>query len=712
MHLCEQSVRATDVTLQCDSENKKTQQGMTEKIQLDKDNKEQQLAYELVAKTDRCLFITGKAGTGKTTFIQRIQEEIDKNFLVLAPTGIAAIKAGGQTLHSFFGFPMEAIGPHSFIKISKANEELLSHVDTIIVDEVSMVRSDLIDGMDRYLRLTFKNHRPFGGKQVIFVGDLYQLPPVVKRGSVDAEMLENIYGPGIPFFYKASVLKRINLPKIEFQKVYRQKDEKFVDILNRMRVGELSDEDVEVLNSHIASGEDVCDYSVILTGNNRKADKINQLKLDAINEEERIYEGVVCEEFNMADSPAPKILKLKVGAQVIFIRNDYKANCANGTIGKVVKLEDDAVVVKLENGNEVSVERSMWTSYSRTYCKATRKIESSSVGTYTQFPLKLAWAITIHRSQGMTFDRMHLDLSSGMFAPGQTYVAISRMRSIEGLTLGTPIKKHYVSVNPEIKAFSNSFNNVAMIEDEIETGQEVYKYIAKNDSANASSALLKITCAKIRNHDYRNAALQAKQMFDIMLDDEHLMRQTSDVPLIPDSNMTANFLNSVLCLYGERYEEAIGYADLVLSRRRCMEAMFVKARAYYESGNYAEASDILFEIVTLSNDELDKKAIDKKLLLFEAKVNDKLGNSNAELCKALLKLCPSCRQAYVLLRKDLQRNDIKILDEDEEEELPELARYFADKSVTDSDLMIKLSEYQPNSSEMKCLQRILFKKTA
>ena len=683
---------------------------MTEKIQLNKDNKEQQLAYELVAKTDRCLFITGKAGTGKTTFIQRIQEEIDKNFLVLAPTGIAAIKAGGQTLHSFFGFPMEAIGPHSFIKISKANEELLSHVDTIIVDEVSMVRSDLIDGMDRYLRLTFKNHRPFGGKQVIFVGDLYQLPPVVKRGSVDAEMLENIYGPGCPFFYKASVLKRINLPKIEFQKVYRQKDEGFVDILNRMRVGELSDKDVEVLNSHVASGEDVGDYSVILTGNNRKADNINQSKLDSIDGEERLYEGIVCEDFNIADSPAPKNLKLKVGAQVIFIRNDYKANCANGTIGKVVKLEDDAVVVRLENGNEVSVERSMWTSYSRTYCKATRKIESSSVGTYTQFPLKLAWAITIHRSQGMTFDRMHLDLSSGMFVPGQTYVAVSRMRSLDGLTLGTPIKKHYVSVNPEIKAFSNSFNNVAMIEDEIETGQEFYKYIAKKDYANASCTLLKITCTKIRDHDYRNAALQAKQMFDVMLDDEHLIGETRNQPLIPDCNMTANFLNSVICLYSERFEEAIGYADLVLSRRRCMEAMFVKARAFYELGNYTDASDILFEIITLSNDEMDKKAIDKKLLLFEAKVNDRLGNSNAELCRTLLKQCPACLKAYVLLRNDLVRNNIRI--SDEEEEMMELVRYFDDRSVSDGDFMIKLSEFQQNSSEMKKFKQIIFNKVA
>lgn len=680
------------------------------KFQLDKDNKEQQLAYELVAKTDRCLFITGKAGTGKTTFIQRIQKEIDKNFIVLAPTGSAALKAGGQTLHSFFGFPMEAIGPHTRMRISLENQELLRNVDTIIVDEVSMVRSDMVDGMDLYLRLLLKNNLPFGGKQVIFVGDLYQLPPVVRRGSVDAEMLENIYGSGIPFFYKANVIKRLNLPLIEFQKVYRQNEAEFVDILNRMRVGELSNKDIEILNGHVASGEDIGDYSVILTGNNRKADNINQAKLDDINEEERIYEGIICEDFNEKDSPAPKILKLKVGAQVIFVRNDYKTNCTNGTIGKVVKLDDDAVVVRLENGKEVTVERSMWISYSRTYCKATRKIESSSVGTYTQFPLKLAWAITIHRSQGMTFDRMHLDLSSGMFAPGQTYVAISRMRSLDGLTLSTPMKRHFVSVNPEIKAFSNSFNNMAMIEDEIETGQEVYKYIAKKDYANATSVLLKISCAKIRNHDYRNAALQAKQMFDVMLDDEHLIGETRNEPLIPDCNMTANFLNSVLCLYGERYEEAIGFADLVLSRRRCMEAMFVMARAYYELSNYKKAFDVLFDIITLSNDEMDKKAVDKKLLLFEAKVNDKLGNSNAELCKTLIKQCPSCLHAYALLRNDLLRNDVRI--SDEEDEMSELARCFDDRSVSDSDFMSKLSEYQSNTSEMKRLKQIVFKKIA
>ena len=203
-------------------------------FKLDTQNVEQQKAFDLVANTNTCLFITGKAGTGKTTFIKRIQEEINKNFLVLAPTGIAAIAVGGQTMHSFFGFPMQAMGPHTETSLSNEKFQILKQTDTIIVDEASMVRSDMVDGMDRCLRMVFHTNMPFGGKQVIFVGDLFQLPPVVKEGSADAEMLHDLYGAGLPFFYKAFVLKRMNLPKIEFQKVYRQSDEDFLDILNKL----------------------------------------------------------------------------------------------------------------------------------------------------------------------------------------------------------------------------------------------------------------------------------------------------------------------------------------------------------------------------------------------------------------------------------------------------------------------------------------------
>lgn len=676
-------------------------------IPVDNDNYEQQLAYDLVANTNRCLFITGKAGTGKTTFIRRIQKEIPKNFVVLAPTGIAAIAAGGQTVHSFFGFPMEVIGPHTDLPVSYSNLALFRQIDTIIVDEASMLRSDIVDGMDRYLRLAFHNNMPFGGIQVIFVGDLFQLPPVVKKGTVDDEMLCDLYGAGIPFFYKANVLKRMNLPKIEFRKVYRQSDNTFIEILNKMRVGEIGQKELDIFNEHVSSSDSLDDYSVILTGFNKKAECINEVKLNALEGDEVIYDGIKTDDFKAGDCPAPEHLKLKIGAQVIFCRNDYSAKYANGTIAKVIGLEDDEIQVQLENGNKIRVVRATWESYRRIYNRQTRRIESEAVGSYTQFPLKLAWAITIHRSQGMTFDRMHFDLSWGTFAAGQAYVAISRMRSLEGLTMSNRLMAHHVTVNPEIKAFSNSFNDVAMIKDELESGKEVYKHIAQKQYDQASNALLNMALTKVRHKDYRNAALLAKQMFDVMLDDDNLIGKTADLPLIKDCNITCNFLNSVMCLYGERYEEAIGYADLVLSRRNCLEAMFVKARANYQLGDWEEAAGVLFQMMTISTESEEKRAIDKKLYLLEIKVNDKMGNPNVRLCKELLKICPDCVKAYSFIRNECMQKGLKLSGED----LPasHLVKSFDNISLNESEFNLVLQNVDMKSEEFKHFKKELLK---
>lgn len=673
---------------------------------IDNDNSEQQLAYDLVANTNRCLFITGKAGTGKTTFIKRIQKEIQKNFIVLAPTGIAAIAAGGQTIHSFFGFPMEVIGPHTILQVSLTNEELLRHVDTIIVDEASMLRSDMVDGMDRYLRLAFHNNMPFGGKQIIFVGDLFQLPPVVKKGTVDDEMLCDLYGIGTPFFYKAKVLRRMNLPKIEFIKVYRQTDNTFVDILNKMRIGEIEEKELNILNKHVSSSDALADYSVILTGFNKKAERINKIKLNALDGDEVVYHGIKTNDFKAGDCPAPEQLRLKIGAQVIFCKNDYKAKCANGTIAKVIKLEEDTIQVELKNGDKVSVVRSTWESYERIYNKDTRKIESHVVGAYNQFPLKLAWAITIHRSQGMTFDRMHFDLSWGTFAPGQAYVAISRMRSLDGLTLSNNLMVHHVTVNPEIKAFSNSFNDISMIKDELQSGKKIYKYITNNQYDTASYELLNMALSKIQNKDYRNAALLFKQMFDVMLDDDNLIGKVANINLIKDCNITCNFLNSVLCLYGNKYKEAIGYADLVLSRKNCLEAMYIKARANFEIGDWKEASDILFQIITLSSGE-EKKAIDKKLYLLEIKVNDKLGNPNIGLCKELLNICSSCTRAYSFMRNEILKKGLIMSGNDIPDS--ELSKSFDNIELNESDFNLILKNIDMTSKIFKQFKKAILK---
>ena len=663
-------------------------------------NVEQQKAFDLVAKTNTCLFITGKAGTGKTTFIKRIQEEINKNFLVLAPTGIAAIAVGGQTMHSFFGFPMQTIGPHTEISLSNEKYQILKETDTIIVDEASMVRSDMVDGMDRCLRMVFKTNMPFGGKQIIFVGDLFQLPPVVKEGSADAEMLHDLYGAGLPFFYKAFVLKRMNLPKIEFQKVYRQSDEDFLNILNKMRNGEVTNEDLAVLNEHVKKEADSDDYSVTLTSFNYMAEKINDEKLNAIEEEEFCYQAEIHDDFKKNDAPVPEFLKLKVGAQVIFCRNYPQAGYMNGTIGKVSKLDEAHIFVTLENGAEINVSKVDWENLQSKYNSQTHKMESEVVGSFTQFPLKLAWAITIHKSQGMTFEKMHFDLSRGTFQAGQAYVAISRLRSLNGLTLSNPIRPHHVTQNQEVRVFANSFNDIDMINDELETGKAIYKYLKAKDYNMAAKSCLKLVVNKIQNNDLRNAALIAKKMFDVMLDDSCLKGITKDMKLLKDCSMTCNFLNAIICLYGNRYEEAIGYADMVLSRKVCLEAMFVKGRALYELKRNDEAYDVVYQIINISQEGEEKKAIDKKLLLFEARVNERIGNSVIPFAKQLVSLCPEFLLPYAMIRKEMETTGIEI-DFNPKEEHTDLLVAFFDKNISSKDFLNMLKQSNDEKSIKK-----------
>ena len=675
---------------------------------IDTQNVEQLKAFDLVAKTNTCLFITGKAGTGKTTFIKRIQEEINKNFLVLAPTGIAAIAVGGQTMHSFFGFPMQALGPHTEMNLSNDKFHILKETDTIIVDEASMVRSDMVDGMDRCLRMVFKTNMPFGGKQVVFVGDLFQLPPVVKEGSADAEMLHDLYGAGLPFFYKAFVLKRMNLPKIEFQKVYRQSDEDFLNILNKMRDGEVTNEDLALLNEHVKKDTKGDDYSVTLTSFNYMAEKINDEKLNAIEEEEFCYQAEIHDDFKKNDAPVPEFLRLKVGAQVIFCRNYPQAGYMNGTIGKVSKLDEAHIFVTLENGAEINVSKVDWENLQSKYNSQTHKMESEVVGSFTQFPLKLAWAITIHKSQGMTFDKMHFDLSRGTFQAGQAYVAISRLRSLKGLTLSNPILPHHVTQNQEVRVFANSFNDEGLINDELETGEVIYKYLIAKDYNMAAKSCIKLMMNKICKKDLRNAALIAKKMFDIMLDDNCLKGMTKNMKLLKDCSMTCNFLNAVICLYGNRYEEAIGYADMVLSRKACLEAMFIKGRALYELKRNDEAYDVVYQIINISQKGKEKKAIDMKLILFEARVNERIGNSNISICKQLIDICPECIDAYCLLRKDALKNN-NSLKVSEEEENASLILSFNNASVSNEDFGKLLINAEIPCKEFSKLRRRITK---
>ena len=673
-------------------------------VTLDSTNLEQQKAFDLVANTNTSLFITGKAGTGKTTFVKRIQQEITKNFLVLAPTGIAALNVGGQTIHSVFRFPFEVVGPQTPMNIPPDNRTVLEKADTIIVDEASMVRADLVDGMDRFLCALTHSHLPFGGKQVVFVGDLFQLPPVYRKGSAEEDMLRAMYGDGTPYFYKANVMKRMILPKIEFQKVYRQKDQPFLSILDRLRLGENIQEDFDIINEQVSTDDKVGDYSVTLASLNETVDGINNTRLGELGTKEFCYEGEVEGEFKIKDAPVPLELKLKVGAQVIFCRNDSSKGVVNGTIAKVTKLDEEQIKVVLVDGKELEVEKMTWESKKSVYNPTTRKLESEVVGTFVQYPIKLAWAITIHKSQGMTFDRMHFDLKRGTFAPGQAYVAISRMRTLEGLTLSNRLCPHHILQNAEIKAFANSFNDVPMIDEELAFGQQFSECFNKRDYDGAAKVCLKHTIEKIKKGDYRNAALVAKRMFDVMLDDDCLMGSTEGIPLLKDCSMTCNFLNAVLCLYGNRYQEAVGYANLVLDRRACMEAMFIKARALYALEQYEEAFEMVTRIQEAAKNPDDPKATDMKQYLFEMRLNLKMDLPVLEEGKRLIKLCPQYVPAYVMIRTDARKSGLTIEVNEEEEENP-LVSAFNDESVSDNDFEKMLADVEKTSFVYKLFSR-------
>ena len=370
---------------------------------IDTQNKQQMLAYELIANTNSSFFLTGRAGTGKTTFLRNVQKMVNKQFITLAPTGVAAILAGGETIHSFFGLPMDVCTPGTMGKMSEARILTLLHTNTIIIDEVSMVRCDIIDAIDYTMRKTLRTSLPFGGKQVVFVGDMFQLPPVVKQGA-EHDLMRDLYHTDDCFFYKADVIKRMRMVKIEFQKVYRQEDESFLGILENVRLNKTTPENLMHLNERVCQPTKEDGLIITLTSLNKTADSINQRCLAEINAEEYIYEGTVNGKFEEKRFPVDKILRLKIGAQVMFTRNDPNRRWANGTIGTVSKLSKDEIQVTIGNGETYVVPNCSWESYCYEYDKENRKMTKEKIGSLIFAAALLALGLAFNSCGGKKSD--------------------------------------------------------------------------------------------------------------------------------------------------------------------------------------------------------------------------------------------------------------------------------------------------------------------
>ena len=457
-------------------------------FQLDTNNKEFQDALQLITHTRQSVFLTGKAGTGKSTFLKYICNHTKKKYVVLAPTGIAAINAGGVTLHSFFKLPFRPMLPDDpdlslshgrifeFFKYPKEKRKIIAEVDLIIIDEISMVRADIIDCVDRILRVYSGNMRlPFGGKQLLFVGDVFQLEPVVP--SDQKEILSLFYAS--PFFFSARVFKDINLVPIELQKVYRQTDSVFINILDRIRNNAARKQELDTLNGRYFPSFEPQNEDMYITLATRRdqVDFINEKKLAELPGEEYVSVGKIEGDFPESSLPTQLNLSIKEQAQVIFIDNDYERRWVNGTIGMVSGIDENGnVYVLLESGVEHLVEPTSWRNYKYKYNEKEKRIEEEIVGTFEQLPIRLAWAITVHKSQGLTFSRVVVDLTGVVFAGGQTYVALSRCTSLEGLVLKSKISSRDIFIRKEIVEFSQIFNNQALIEKSIKESEAELQY--------------------------------------------------------------------------------------------------------------------------------------------------------------------------------------------------------------------------------------------
>ena len=457
-------------------------------FQLDTNNKEFQDALQLITHTRQSVFLTGKAGTGKSTFLKYICNHTKKKYVVLAPTGIAAINAGGVTLHSFFKLPFRPMLPDDpdlslshgrifeFFKYPKEKRKIIAEVDLIIIDEISMVRADIIDCVDRILRVYSGNMRlPFGGKQLLFVGDVFQLEPVVPLDQ--KEILSLFYAS--PFFFSARVFKDINLVPIELQKVYRQTDSVFINILDRIRNNAARKQELDTLNGRYFPSFEPQNEDMYITLATRRdqVDFINEKKLAELPGEEYVSVGKIEGDFPESSLPTQLNLSIKEQAQVIFIDNDYERRWVNGTIGMVSGIDENGnVYVLLESGVEHLVEPTSWRNYKYKYNEKEKRIEEEIVGTFEQLPIRLAWAITVHKSQGLTFSRVVVDLTGGVFAGGQTYVALSRCTSLEGLVLKSKISSRDIFIRKEIVEFSQIFNNQALIEKSIKESEAELQY--------------------------------------------------------------------------------------------------------------------------------------------------------------------------------------------------------------------------------------------
>lgn len=666
---------------------------------LKRTNPEQYNAYQMIANTHNSFFLTGKAGTGKTTFLKEIQQKVSKNFLLLAPTGLAAINLGGQTIHSFFGFKFGVLGPGEMGQLNPKKQRLIREIDTIIIDEVSMVRCDIIDAMDRTLRFYRKNSAPFGGVQMVFVGDMFQLEPVAQPD--DREILKEIYGTDRCYFYKAFVIRRYDLPKIEFLKIYRQSDPIFIEILDHFRTGNVTMRDIMRLNSrYVIPGMESDKLKITLATNNKIAKNINDARMASLDSDEFVYTAESEGDIRNLKESVENELVLKVGAQVMFTRNDPFGRWVNGTLATVTKLVEDGIAVEIEGQGSVDVEKVTWEVVEQEYDKETKSCVRNVVGKMQQYPLRLAWAITIHKSQGLTFDRVAIDLGSGSFACGQTYVALSRARSLEGLELISRISLGSVLVSNDVIEFASTFNDCDQIYKQIQIGEAINDHVKSQNYDAAATTLYAMACREAEKGNLDYACTLMSNAMSYVADDACL--SGSAWLSFQSDNYSHRILNAFGLFYDGRMDESEailkGLGEVVINQN--FDALYILARCQEEKqqwGDMWNTYDLMTEIFLQSRDKGMDSTSFRKFKYRMAILRERLGmGPGAGIMRELISENPNYEKYYLNLRWMLWEDDEVLADVAESEN--ELVKVMFDKAASDEQFLSCLSSERENGT--------------